>query len=82
MSDHLRSYIDQAGGPTRVARVCGVRVQAVSQWVSAGRIPADRCEQIERASAGSVTCEALRPDLDWHRDEQGRAYWRSRPEAA
>jgi hypothetical protein len=41
---------------------------AVSQWLSpTGRIPEDRCPQIERYSNGSLVCERLRPDLAWVR---------------
>lgn len=29
--------------------------------------PADRCPAIERATAGKVTVEDLRPDIRWHR---------------
>lgn len=28
------------------------------------QVPAERCTDIERATAGAVTCEELRPDLD------------------
>lgn len=54
------------GGPSAAARKLGVKAPTVSQWRSGKRpIPADRCPEIERATAGAVTCEQLRPDVDW-----------------
>lgn len=74
---NTRDLIDIAGGPAVVARICDVRSQAVSQWISQDRVPPDRCEAIEAATGGAVTCEQLRPDLDWTR-VGGRAFYRSR----
>jgi hypothetical protein len=31
------------------------------------KAPADRCPELERATAGRVTCEQLRPDMRWTR---------------
>lgn len=47
-----------------LARALGVTQGAVHQW-SAGltRIPLERAIDIERHTAGAVTCEELRPDL-------------------
>ena len=33
---------------------------------------------IECATNGVLTCEQLRPDLDWTRDASGRAFYRER----
>ena len=47
----------------------GVSQSTVSFWVC-GRIkevPPDRCAAVEALTAGYVTCEQLRPDLDWQR---------------
>lgn len=53
-----------AGGQCRLAAAIGVTPAAVNQWITGKRpIPAERCIDIERATAGAVTCEALRPDL-------------------
>jgi len=57
--------ISRLGGVTAVARMLNIRAPSVSGW--AGRVPQDRCPAIERASAGSVTCEELRPDVRWQR---------------
>ena len=39
--------------------------QAVHKWTRGATIPAERCPAIERATAGQVRCEDLRPDVDW-----------------
>lgn len=36
---------------------------AVSQWLK--KVPAERCPAIEKATGGLVTCEEMRPDVDW-----------------
>lgn len=61
----MTTIIHSLGGPTVVARMLGIKVPSVIGW--AGRIPADRCPAIERAVAGRVTCEELRPDVRWQR---------------
>jgi len=62
----MQHVIDQLGGPAAVARMVGCKPPSVIEWRKRG-IPADRCPNIERASAGKVTCEQLRPDAAWHR---------------
>jgi DNA-binding transcriptional regulator YdaS (Cro superfamily) len=46
----------------------GINEQYLYQCLS-GRTatPPDRCPAIERATAGKVTCEQLRPDVVWQR---------------
>jgi DNA-binding transcriptional regulator YdaS (Cro superfamily) len=65
----LQTAIDVAGGQSALARYCGVAQQVVWNWLnrSAGEVPPDRCPAIEQATAGQVTCEALRPDVRWAR---------------
>jgi len=54
------------GGLSALARLLGVAPPTVSQWASGVRpVPAERCPAIERATGGAVTCEELRPDVDW-----------------
>lgn len=54
------------GSQTALADLCGVSKGAVSQWKDAGRrVPAEYCPLIERATSGKVTCEDLRPDIEW-----------------
>lgn len=38
--------------------------QAVFKWAN-GSVPAERCPNIEAATNGAVTCEELRPDVNW-----------------
>lgn len=39
---------------------------AVGQWSLPGRrVPAEHCPAIERLVNRAVTCEQLRPDVDW-----------------
>lgn len=48
------------------AAAIGVPPPLVSQWrTNERRVPAERCPDIERATNGQVTCEELRPDVDW-----------------
>jgi transcriptional regulator with XRE-family HTH domain len=64
---NLAEYLRQDGrSQTALAKALGVTQGAVWQWANGRRpIPADRCPAIERATAGAVTCEELRPDVDW-----------------
>lgn len=61
----MPELIKSLGGTTAVARMLGIKPPSVSGW--AGRVPADRCPAIERATGGSVTVDQLRPDVTWHR---------------
>lgn len=57
---------NKIGGQAALARVLGVKPPTVNQWIKSGRpVPAERCPEIERATAGAVRCEDLRPDVDW-----------------
>lgn len=54
------------GSQKALANAIGVTQATVSQWVHGRRpIPAERCPEIERLTAGAVRCEDLRPDVDW-----------------
>ena len=51
-----------------VAVAVGMHEQYLYQCLTGRRpTPADRCPAIERATAGRVTVDALRPDVQWHR---------------
>ncbi len=64
----IASAAKYIGGAAAVARLLGVTPPAVSQWLSGKRqAPVERCPAIEHATAGSVTCEQLRPDVRWVR---------------
>lgn len=54
------------GGQTKMARLLNVKPPTVNQWIHCVKqIPAERCPEIEKAVNGAVTCEELRPDVDW-----------------
>ena len=42
-----------------------VKPQVVNNWITRGRVPAEYCPRIEKATGRMVTCEELRPDVDW-----------------
>lgn len=73
--NHIQRAVDLKGGYTRLAKIVGVTPQAVRFWRDAQRrIPAEVCIVIDRETCGAVTCEQLRPDVDW-------AYLRTRPKS-
>lgn len=50
----------------RLALELGAPQSLISQWFNGRRqIPAKRCPAIEKATGGAVTCEEMRPDVDW-----------------
>ena len=61
----LQRAIEAAGGLSALARLCGVQPPSVFKWDVA---PAHQCPTIEEGTG--VTCEELRPDLQWVRDEE------------
>lgn len=65
-SNALNRAIEIIGGVSNAARVIpGVNsYQTVQQWRVSG-VPAERCPDIEAATNGEVTCEELRPDVNW-----------------
>lgn len=60
----IERAISVAGGVTKLAISLGVKPQHVCNWV-VRQVPAERCPDIERATAGAIRCEELRPDVDW-----------------
>lgn len=55
-----------AGSMKALADRLGITKGAVHQWSLPGRqVPAEHCPRIERLTLGAVTCEQLRPDVDW-----------------
>ena len=65
----LEDYINAERGRGGIlASALHVPPELLSQWkTGARRVPADRCPAIERATAGAVACETLRPDVAWQR---------------
>ena len=73
MSESIEHPIDRAarvvGSAAELARLLQVTRGAVFQYKMEGRmIPAEHCPIIERETrkrGETVTCEDLRPDVDW-----------------
>jgi len=62
---NLKTYLSKKRGrAVKLAKVLSVTPVTVHGWVNE-RVPAERCPAIERATAGQVKCEDLRPDVDW-----------------
>lgn len=61
----MDNVIAHLGGPSKVAKMLGIKPPSVIGW--GGRVPADRCPAIERATNGAVAVEQLRPDVRWVR---------------
>ena len=49
---------------SEIARQLGVKPQAVQQWFKR-KTPIIRCPEIKRITDGKLTCEELRPDVNW-----------------
>lgn len=67
---NLKTFTDQPGAASRLAKTLGIPAALVSQWTAdkdARQVPIPRCPAIERATAGAVSCEELRPDVAWVR---------------
>lgn len=64
---NLKHYTkEQRGRSALLGRILSVSPVLISQWINGVRqIPAERCPEIEKATNGAVTCEELRPDVDW-----------------
>ena len=73
---NLKSFAESArGASANLARSLGVSPVMVSQWASGVKaVPPERCVAIERATGGDVTCEELRPDVEWKRAREG-IFW-------
>jgi DNA-binding transcriptional regulator YdaS (Cro superfamily) len=69
----LADYLQQTGTSQRhLAELVGVTQGRVSQWLGGETIPPERCIAIQTATGGALTCEQLRPDLEWHQLPDGR----------
>lgn len=64
--DPLKKAINMVGGQRELARICGVSQAAVSKWLNGiSKIGEDKAILLEQALNGLVTCEELRPDVNW-----------------
>lgn len=62
----LITYLATHESAADLARKLKINPALISQWRNRVRpIPPERCPSIERATDGAVTCEELRPDVDW-----------------
>lgn len=64
----LKEYFQgsKRGEMARLIRFMNIAQPIVSLWVSGKRrVPAERCPEIEKFTEGKVTCEELRPDVNW-----------------
>ena len=64
----LKEYINQTerGEKAKLARFVGVKPPHITFWASGIRqVPAERCPLVEQFTKGKVTCEELRPDVNW-----------------
>jgi DNA-binding transcriptional regulator YdaS (Cro superfamily) len=65
---NLKTYFSgQRGRAANLARSIRVTPVTIHQWAfkEGKKIPAERCLAIEKATDGAVTCEEMRPDVDW-----------------
>lgn len=62
----LDTYLKRHGAGAELARYLKVNHVMVSQWrYGIKQVPAERCPDIEAATQGALTCEDLRPDVNW-----------------
>lgn len=63
--DSINKAIELLGGLNSLAAALGRTPQQVSNWRMRDQVPAVYCPDIERVTKGAVTCEELRPDINW-----------------
>lgn len=65
----LRRAAELLGGQAALAEACGYDDRRhVWPWFNTERrVPGEKCPSLEKATAGAVPCEELRPDLPWFR---------------
>ena len=61
----LHRAISCFGDAVRLAKAIGCSKSAPYMWIKRGQVPSGWCIAIEKATAGAVRCEELRPDIDW-----------------
>lgn len=59
------SIIQDLGGVPEISRALSIKPPSVYGW--GGRIPPERCPDLERWKQGAITCEQMRPDVRWQR---------------
>lgn len=62
----ISQVVQILGSQLALANALGLKPPTIHQWLSGKRpVPAERCPSIERLTGGAVTCEELRPDVEW-----------------
>lgn len=56
----LEQAIEFIGSKSALARALGVSPGAVTNWITRGKVPGDRCIDIETLTLGAVTATQLR----------------------
>ena len=64
-STGMPNLIRELGGVPEIARALNIKPPSVYGW--AGRIPPERCPDLEKWKGGAITCEQMRPDIRWYR---------------
>lgn len=63
LSDYVKA---NRGNAAKIASTIKISPVYISLWASGRRqVPAERCPDIEQATNGEVTCEEMRPDVNW-----------------
>lgn len=71
---NISKAVELLGGPKSASLRLACSEQAISFWVNGKRTPSvELCIAIERETAGAVTVEQLRPDIEWSVIRQPRA---------
>ena len=63
MTDFRHRLLEFFGSQCALANRLDIRQQSVAGWFAAGRIPPERCRQIEEITGGEIKREELRPDI-------------------
>ena len=61
--DALSRAIEAVGSQQALADALNIKSPSISGWRQAGRVPVERCAEIETATGGRVTRYDLRPDV-------------------
>lgn len=60
----LQKAISILGSKSNLAKQFNILPWNITKWERT-QVPAERCPDIERLTYGKVTCEELRPDVNW-----------------
>lgn len=63
MESAIEKVLKVVGSQSELARLVGVKPQAVQQWVATGKVPPRRVIAVVRATGNRVTPHELAPDI-------------------